>query len=161
MTLERLWRNVEFVKQVPEQLNQLEMWVMCLLTHGTHWAQICSTGTRLITWWLETTSPNTWLLRRLPSSSTHMVIKELGLVFTELGRPICSKIRQETLLQFQGVPQLPEFLSGWPHHKQPTLPTKQWICWSFGGNCQETDGKISERRKTVELWSFTIQNHTH
>ena len=25
MTLERLWRNVEFVKQVPEQLNQLEM----------------------------------------------------------------------------------------------------------------------------------------
>ena len=24
-TLERLWKNVEFVKQVPEQLNQLEM----------------------------------------------------------------------------------------------------------------------------------------
>ena len=27
------------------------------------------------------------ILRRLPNSSTHMVIKELGLVFTELGRP--------------------------------------------------------------------------
>ena len=27
------------------------------------------------------------IVRRLPSSSTHMVIKELGLVFTELGRP--------------------------------------------------------------------------
>ena len=25
MTLERLWKNVEFVKQVPGQLNQLEM----------------------------------------------------------------------------------------------------------------------------------------
>ena len=27
------------------------------------------------------------IMRRLPNSSTHMVIKELGLVFTELGRP--------------------------------------------------------------------------
>ena len=27
------------------------------------------------------------IVRRLPNSSTHMVIKELGLVFTELGRP--------------------------------------------------------------------------
>ena len=25
MTFEKLWKNVEFVKQVPEQLNQLEM----------------------------------------------------------------------------------------------------------------------------------------
>ena len=27
------------------------------------------------------------IMRRLPNSSTHVVIKELGLVFTELGRP--------------------------------------------------------------------------
>ena len=27
------------------------------------------------------------IMRRLPNSSTHAVIKELGLVFTELGRP--------------------------------------------------------------------------
>ena len=27
------------------------------------------------------------IIRRLPNSSTHVVIKELGLVFTELGRP--------------------------------------------------------------------------
>ena len=51
-----------------------------------------------------------------------------------------------------GSSQLPKFLSGWPHHQQPTLPTKQWICWGFGGNHQETDGKTSERRKTMELW---------
>ena len=37
------------------------------------------------------------IVRRLPNSSTHAVIKELGLVFTELGRPFV---------------QLPEFLSG-------------------------------------------------
>ena len=27
------------------------------------------------------------IVRKLPNSSTHVVIKELGLVFTELGRP--------------------------------------------------------------------------
>ena len=31
------------------------------------------------------------IMRRLPNSSTHMVIKELGLVFTELGRPFVLK----------------------------------------------------------------------
>ena len=46
MTLEGLWKNVEFVKQVPGQPNLLEMKVTCLLMHGTRWAQICSTGTR-------------------------------------------------------------------------------------------------------------------
>ena len=68
------------------------------------------------------------IMRRLPNSSTHAVIKELGLVFNELGKTICAKIRQWTLLKFQGVPQLPEFLSGGPHHQQPTPSTKQWIC---------------------------------
>ena len=50
------------------------------------------------------------IVRRLPNSSTHAMIKELGLVFTELGSHF--EIRQWTLLQFQGVPQLPKFLSG-------------------------------------------------
>ena len=43
------------------------------------------------------------IIRRLPNGSSHMVIKELGLVFTELGKTICAKIWQWTLLQFQGV----------------------------------------------------------
>ena len=50
-----------------------------------------------------------------------VVIKELGLIFTELGRPFI-------LRSDNGVPQLPEFLSSQPHHQQPTLSTKQWIC---------------------------------
>ena len=87
MIFERLWKNVEFFKQVPEQPNQLEMWVMCLLMHGTLWAQICSIGTRYITWWLETTSPSTWLWEDFPTVPHMWWIKELGLVFTELGRP--------------------------------------------------------------------------
>ena len=50
MTFEKLWKNVEFVKQVPEQLNQLEMSVMRLLMHGTLWALTCSIGTKLTAW---------------------------------------------------------------------------------------------------------------
>ena len=57
----RNWKNVEFVKQVPRQLNQLEMWVTHLLMHGTLWALTCSIGTKLTAWWLEITSLNTWL----------------------------------------------------------------------------------------------------
>ena len=103
------------------------------------------------------------IMRRLPSSSTHAVIKELGLVFTELGRTICAKIRQWTLLQFQGVPQLPEFLSGGPHHQQPTPSTKQWICWSFGGHHQETDEKSVKEGKPwnyglLQYWTTPISS---
>ena len=68
------------------------------------------------------------IVRRLPNSSTHTVIKELGLVFTELGRPFVLRLDNGPLLQFQGVPQLPEFLLGGPHHQQPTPSTKQWFC---------------------------------
>ena len=92
------------------------------------------------------------IVRRLPNSSTHAVIKELGLVFTELGRPFvlrsdnrpCYSSREfHNFLSFYQV----DHITSSPHY-----PTKQWICWSFGGNHQETDGKISERRKTMELW---------
>ena len=70
-------------------------------------------------------------------------------------------IRQWTLLQFEGISQLPEFLSGGPHHQQPTLSTKQWIHRSFGGHHQEADGQIFERRKTVEFWSSTVPDHSN
>ena len=59
MTSVRLWKNVEFVRQVPKQLNQLEMSVMFHLMGGILWALTCSTRTKLTAWWLEITSPNT------------------------------------------------------------------------------------------------------
>ena len=55
----RLWKNVEFVRQVPRQLNQFETSVMFHLMHGTLWALTCSTGTKLTAWWSEITSLNT------------------------------------------------------------------------------------------------------
>ena len=40
MTSVRLCKNVEFFRQVPRQLNQLEMSVMFHLMHGTLWAPL-------------------------------------------------------------------------------------------------------------------------
>ena len=147
------------------QLQVIQTNWKCEWCASSHMAYVrhrfCSIGIRLITWWLEITSPSTWSLEDYPNSSTHTVIKELGLVFTELGRPFVLRSGQWTLLQFEGISQLPEFLSGGPHHQQPTLSTKQWIHWSFGGHRQEADGQIFERGKTVEFWSSTVPDHSN
>ena len=63
------------------------------------------------------------IVRRLPNSSTHMVIKELGLVFTELGRPFilrsdngpCYSSREfHNFLSFYQV----EHITSSPHYPQ-------------------------------------------
>ena len=43
------------------------------------------------------------IVRRIPNTSTHSVIKELGMIFTECECPFVLK-RQWPMLQFQGVP---------------------------------------------------------
>ena len=92
MTLERLWKNVEFVKQVPGQPKPVGN-VSDMPPHAWH-----TLGTDLFYWnkidylVIRDYFSKYLIVRRLPNSSTHMVIKELGLVFTELGRPFCSEI---------------------------------------------------------------------
>ena len=63
------------------------------------------------------------IMRRLPNSSTHAVIKELGLVFTELGRPFvlrsdngpCYSSREfHNFLNFYQV----DHITSSPHHPQ-------------------------------------------
>ena len=63
------------------------------------------------------------IIRRLPNSSTHVVIKELGLVFTELGRPFvlrsdngpCYSSREfHNFLSFYQV----DHITSSPHHPQ-------------------------------------------
>ena len=63
------------------------------------------------------------IVRRLPNSSTHVVIKELGLVFTELGRPFilrsdngpCYSSREfHNFLSFYQV----DHISSSPHYPQ-------------------------------------------
>ena len=63
------------------------------------------------------------IVRKLPNSSTHAVIKELGLIFTELGRPFilrsgngpCYASREfQNFLQFYQV----DHITSSPHHPQ-------------------------------------------
>ena len=63
------------------------------------------------------------IMRRLPNSSTHAVIKELGLVFTELGRPFvlrsdngpCYSLREfQNFLNFYQV----DHITSSPHYPQ-------------------------------------------
>ena len=63
------------------------------------------------------------IMRRLPNSSTHAVIKELGLVFTELGRPFvlrsdngpCYSLREfHNFLSFYQV----DHITSSPHYPQ-------------------------------------------
>ena len=53
------------------------------------------------------------IVRRLPNSSTHAVIKELGLVFTELGRPFVLRSDNGPCYSSREISQFPKFLSGW------------------------------------------------
>ena len=84
------------------------------------------------------------------------MIKELGLVFTELGRPLilrsdngpCYSSRE--FHNFLGFYQVDHITSS-PHY-----PQNNGFAEAFGGNRQETDGKISERRKSMELWPIAV-----
>ena len=87
-------KNVEFVRQVPRQLNQLETSVLFHLMHGT------TLGTDLFYWnkidclVVRDYFSKYLIVRKLPKQfPTHAVIKELGLIFTELGRPFMTEIR--------------------------------------------------------------------
>ena len=85
---------------------------MCLLTHGTLWATDLFYWNKIDYLVIGDYFSKYLIVRRLPNSSSHAVIKELGLVFTELGRPFVLRSDNGPCYSSQGVPQLPEFLSG-------------------------------------------------
>ena len=65
------------------------------------------------------------IVRKLPNSPIHLVIKELSMIFTEFGKPFILKSANGPCYAFR---DFHNFLWISPHHKQPTLPAKQWIC---------------------------------
>ena len=123
MTLGRLWRNVEFVKQVSKAAKSIGN-VSDVPPHTWH-----TLGTDLFYWnkidylVIGDYFSKYLIIRRLPNSSTHAVIKELGLVFTELGRPFvlrshngpCYSSREfHNFLSFYQV----DHITSSPHHPQ-------------------------------------------
>ena len=79
--------------------------------HGTLSGQTYSVGNKIDYLVLGDYFSKYLIMRKLPSSSTHAVIKELGLIFTELGRPFILRSDNGPCYTSRGVPQLPEFLS--------------------------------------------------
>ena len=47
------------------------------------------------------------IMRKIPNTSTHAVIKELGMIFTEFGQPFVLRSDNGLMLQFQGIPAVP------------------------------------------------------
>ena len=101
------------------------------------------------------------IVRRLPNSSTHAVIKELGLVFTELGRPFvlrsdngpCYSSREfHNFLNFYQV----DHITSSPHH-----PQSNGFAEALVGIAKKLMEKSLKEGKTMELWSFTVQDHSN
>ena len=82
-------------------------------------------------------------------------------IITELGRPFVLRSDNGT---YYSSKEFHNFLSFYqvdhitssPHYLQ-----SNGFAEALVGHHQETDGKICERRKTVELWSFTIQDYSN
>ena len=91
MTSRRQWNDVEFASQLPELSSQLEMSVKF---HHMLWHTL---GTDLFYWnkmdylVIGDYFSKFLLVRKISNTSTHSVIKELGMIFTEFGCPFVLK----------------------------------------------------------------------
>ena len=128
---------------------------MCLLTHGTHLEPICFYWNKIDYLVIGDYFSKYLIVRRLPNSSTHAVIKELGLIFHRTWQTIRATLRQWTVLQFEGISQLFLNLHQVDHvTSSPHLSTKQWFRRGFGGYCQEADGTNLQKRG--KPWNFGL-----
>ena len=100
------------------------------------------------------------IVRRLPNSSTHAVIKELGLVFTELGRPFvlrsdngpCYSSREfQNFLNFYQV----DHVTSSPHY-----PQSNGFAEALVGIAKKLMDKSLKEGK-LELWSSTVSDHSN
>ena len=65
---------------------------------------------------------------KLPNSSTHAVIKELGLIFTEFGRPFILRSDNGPCYASRKFHNFLSFYQIGHITSSPHYPTKQWIC---------------------------------
>ena len=105
------------------------------------------------------------IIRRLPNSSTHAVIKELGLVFTELGRPFvlrsdngpCYSLREfHNFLNFYQV----DHVTSSPHY-----PQSNGFAEALVGITKKLMDKSLKEGKPWNFGSFysigPLQSHLH
>ena len=98
------------------------------------------------------------ILQRLPNSSTHTVIKELRMVFTEFGQPFM--LRRDNGLCYSSK-EFQEFLStvkcttSWAAHIIHRVMALLRLLWAS----QEVDWKSHERQKTMELRIAAVSSY--
>ena len=101
------------------------------------------------------------IVRRLPNSSTHAVIKELGLVFTELGRPFvlrsdngpCYSSREfHNFLSFYQV----DHVTSSPHY-----PQSNGFAEALVGITKKLMEKSLKEGKPWNFGLFTVQDHSN
>ena len=91
MTSGRQWKSVEFANLLLELQNQLEMSVKLHHMHGTPLGLILFYWNKMDYLVVGDYFSKNLIVRKIPNSSTHSVIKELGMIFTEFGHPFVLK----------------------------------------------------------------------
>ena len=100
------------------------------------------------------------IIRRLPNSSTHAVIKELGLVFTELGRPFVLRSDNGPCYSSREFHNFLNFYQGWDHiTSSPHYPQSNGFTEALVGIAKKLMDKSLKEGKPWELWSSTVPDH--
>ena len=156
MTFKRLWKNVEFCQASSRAAKPVGN-VSDMPPHAWH-----TLGTDLFYWnkidylVIKDYFSKYLIVRRLPNSSTHVVIKELGLVFTELGRPFilrsdngpCYSSREfHNFLSFYQV----DHITSSPHY-----PKSNGFAEALVGIAKKLMEKSVKEGKTMELWPIAV-----
>ena len=92
-------------------------------THGTHWAPTYSTGIDSDFIVVGNYFTKYLIVGKLPNSFTHVVIKKLGMIFTEFGWPFMLRSNNEPCYSSREFQQFLEFYqvhhsTSSPHHHQ-------------------------------------------
>ena len=90
---------------------------------------------------------------RLPNSSTHSVIKELGVVFTEFGRPFVLRSDNGPCYTSKEFREFLEFYQVYPHHKQPHHPRSNGFAKALVGIAKRLMDKAIKNGKP---WNYGL-----
>ena len=101
------------------------------------------------------------LVRKIPNTSTHSVIKELGMIFTEFGYPFVLKSDNGPCYTSREFHDFLEFykvhhIMSSPHHPQSNGFTEALV-----GISKKLMEKSIKGWKAMELWTTPVQSDTH